>query len=628
MTKAQNRRESCCKGHATNENNNGYVVGPANSCRKISAVEMMKKGAGGSLAIVVAPDGGWGWVVVFAAFYCNVVVDGIIYSFGMLMNDMVNTFHEPESKITIVGSLLNGFYLIAGPFVSALLNSVDFRSVTIIGSVISCIAFVSAAYVESLYQLMFCYGFIGGIGFSMIYVSAVLIPGFYFDKWRALATGIAVCGSGIGTFVLAPLNAFLVEKYGWRVTIMVQAGLALSCAAAGILFRPLKPTIVEVPTINPVVMEPKIPEDEPLLTKNGIAERKMSLDSKHNAVKIGAPTAEEIYNHLSGRQTPEPRPISISCHSLNTHNQYLKDRLSPDLPEKKLSAVSLRRPSVSAHLMDRDDRFFGGSLSRLPQYSSQVSSLNYAMSVTRIPAWNDGEEGDNEEPCSKNNSFRRNMKKYYKSAMHTLTTMLDFSILSSPSFFVLTCSGFLTLLGFFVPFMYISEKAISMGMDKNIAVWLVSTTGLTNTFGRVICGWISSYESIDPILVNNVSLTFGGLYTILLPFLPYSVFSYYLYASLFGFSMACFASLRSTMIVELTGLELLTNAFGVLLMFQGVAAAVGSPLLGLFKDWTGTYDMSFYLSGIILTASAVICYPLRRVKKWEDDRKLRRPNSV
>lgn len=44
---------------------------------------------------------------------------------------------------------------------------------------------------------------------------------------------------------------------------------------------------------------------------------------------------------------------------------------------------------------------------------------------------------------------------------------------------------------------------------------------------------------------------------------------------------ACFASLRSTMIVELTGLELLTNAFGVLLMFQGLAAAIGSPLLGI-----------------------------------------------
>lgn len=74
-------------------------------------------------------------------------------------------------------------------------------------------------------------------------------------------------------------------------------------------------------------------------------------------------------------------------------------------------------------------------------------------------------------------------------------------------------------------------------MDRNAAVWLVSTTGMTNTLGRVICGWISSYESVDPILVNNVSLTFGGLYTVILPLLPYSVFSYYLYASLFGFSM-------------------------------------------------------------------------------------------
>lgn len=74
----------------------------------------MKKGTGGSLALIVPPDGGWGWVVVFAAFYCNVVVDGIIYSFGMLMSDMAKEFNETESKITIVGSLLNGFYLIAG----------------------------------------------------------------------------------------------------------------------------------------------------------------------------------------------------------------------------------------------------------------------------------------------------------------------------------------------------------------------------------------------------------------------------------------------------------------------------------------------------------------------------------
>jgi hypothetical protein len=32
--------------------------------------------------------------------------------------------------------------------------------------------------------------------------------------------------------------------------------------------------------------------------------------------------------------------------------------------------------------------------------------------------------------------------------------------------------------------------------------------------------------------------------------------------------------------VDLIGLEKLTNAFGLLLLFQGIAAAIGSPLAG------------------------------------------------
>jgi hypothetical protein len=43
---------------------------------------------------------------------------------------------------------------------------------------------------------------------------------------------------------------------------------------------------------------------------------------------------------------------------------------------------------------------------------------------------------------------------------------------------------------------------------------------------------------------------------------------------------ACFASLRSILIVDLMGLDKLTNAFGLLLLFQGIAAAIGSPLAG------------------------------------------------
>ena len=66
-----------------------------------------------------------------------------------------------------------------------------------------------------------------GIGFGLVYVPAVIAVGFYFERWRALATGIAVCGSGIGTFLMAPLSTLLISTYGWRGALLIQAGKAL-----------------------------------------------------------------------------------------------------------------------------------------------------------------------------------------------------------------------------------------------------------------------------------------------------------------------------------------------------------------------------------------------------------------
>jgi len=67
----------------------------------------------------------------------------------------------------------------------------------------------------------------------MVYLPCIVIVGFYFEKKRALATGIATCGSGIGTFVFSPLNTFLLDLYGWRNLLFIQAAIALNCAVCG-----------------------------------------------------------------------------------------------------------------------------------------------------------------------------------------------------------------------------------------------------------------------------------------------------------------------------------------------------------------------------------------------------------
>lgn len=49
---------------------------------------------------------------------------------------------------------------------------------------------------------------------------------------------------------------------------------------------------------------------------------------------------------------------------------------------------------------------------------------------------------------------------------------------------------------------------------------------------------------------------------------------------------AVFVSLRSILLVELLGLEMLTKSFGILILFQGIATMVGAPVAGeLVNGW-------------------------------------------
>ena len=78
-----------------------------------------------------------------------------------------------------------------------------------------------------------------GFGFGLMYLPAIVMVGFYFDKRRAFATGVAVCGSGIGGFIFAPLCEMLLRLYGWKGATWIIGGICLNGMVFGALFRPL-----------------------------------------------------------------------------------------------------------------------------------------------------------------------------------------------------------------------------------------------------------------------------------------------------------------------------------------------------------------------------------------------------
>ena len=63
-----------------------------------------------------------------------------------------------------------------------------------------------SAAANSIIILYFTVGVLTGLGFGLIYLPAIVSVSIYFEKKRAFATGIAVCGSGLGTFIMAPVT--------------------------------------------------------------------------------------------------------------------------------------------------------------------------------------------------------------------------------------------------------------------------------------------------------------------------------------------------------------------------------------------------------------------------------------
>lgn len=112
---------------------------------------------------------------------------------------------------------------------------------TIAGAILAGICLIISSFAQNVLTLIITQGIGTGFGFGLIYLPAIVSVTTYFEKYRSLATGIAVCGSGLGTFIFAPLTDYLIKEFGWRGATLILAAIVFNCVIFGAMFRPLEP---------------------------------------------------------------------------------------------------------------------------------------------------------------------------------------------------------------------------------------------------------------------------------------------------------------------------------------------------------------------------------------------------
>ncbi|XP_055338782.1 monocarboxylate transporter 12-like [Paramacrobiotus metropolitanus] len=571
-----------------------------------------------------APDGGYGWVIVVASFFCNFIVDGVAYSFAIYLTDWSEVFpHDGKDKISLVGSLLNGVYLCMGPISSALTNAFGFRVVIFSGAIIAAAAFVGSAFCTSVNALIGVFGILGGIGFGLIYSPSILCVCYYFEKKRALAVGICVCGSGVGAFAFPPLIGRVVDYYGWAGSMFILAGLVLQVCIAGAFMKTLA---VEV-TDNVEVRE--TPEEAPLLEQTTETYVRDANPPLNRTSSLNQPTNYRDLKHLKpqrmrNRSDSEPGTDVEIVHSrkyysqhgidvqtvekgkvehrfvAGTHRHYFS---TPDISQdiRKIKRVEFLPPFA------RKDIVVQGSLKHLDRASKEKLELD---SFRR-----DSQSGVSRRSQTKTTETivttapAEPPKKSFlpPELRQALKELSDFSIYTNVVFLIFSLASFFGMVAFYIPFMFITDyaKLNIEGVSNDQANLLISAIGLTNIFGRLFWGWLSDRPNMDPLIVHNCAIT---VVAIVLAFIP-ACLDYYSLAvvcGIFGFFVSPFISLLSIILTSRIGLDQLPSAFGQSQLVRGIASMVGSPFGGFLYEKTKNYSMTFWVSSAEFILAVVI----------------------
>uniref|UniRef100_A0A3P8SS10 Monocarboxylate transporter 10 n=1 Tax=Amphiprion percula TaxID=161767 RepID=A0A3P8SS10_AMPPE len=221
----------------------GCKPSPSPACEPEPGVQVERHGHGGGF---VPPEGGFGWLVVFAATWCNGSIFGIQNSFGILHLMLVKEHTDPEDqtsqfKVAWVGALAMGMIFFCSPIVSMFTDHFGCRKTAVSGATLAFIGLLSTSFANSLILRYFTYGILFGCGCSFAFQPSLVILGHYFRQRLGLANGVVTAGASLFSMGLPVLLKKVAEPLGLSRTFQILSLFMLVQALLALMFKPLLP---------------------------------------------------------------------------------------------------------------------------------------------------------------------------------------------------------------------------------------------------------------------------------------------------------------------------------------------------------------------------------------------------
>ena len=180
----------------------------------------------------------YGWFVVAAAFVVMLIGFGSAYTFSAFVVPLQQEFAASRGSVSLVFSLAGFLYFSLGVISGPLADRFGVRPLAIAGMLCVGAGLAFAGLARSLNEVYLGYGLGVGLGAGLSYVPVIGTVQRWFSKHRGFASGIAVSGIGVGTLIMPPIAAMLIDLHGWRTaylclgTFAVVIGVGMSLLLA------------------------------------------------------------------------------------------------------------------------------------------------------------------------------------------------------------------------------------------------------------------------------------------------------------------------------------------------------------------------------------------------------------
>ncbi|CAG4954278.1 unnamed protein product [Colias eurytheme] len=449
---------------------------------------------------LVAPDGGYGYFILFAVVLNMSVLNSYSNCYGILYQDFFTELHMGSTDITSINGVSGMCAALAGFMTAPLLKILSKRQTALLATFLFNCGLFCTAFAKSKIAFFFFQSLIQSSGIGLIFNIAASIINDYFVEKRLLANSIFQTLSALVSLLTPQILKWCIEVFGYRSALLWATAFSIHAFVGVTLYQPV-----------------------------ALHMKKVEISPKENEMKLLLQETIEASAKTNNGDTKED-------------NENIESN-----GDKKINT----RKSLTALI---------GSVVNLQLLKSFVLSINCLVPTVCVAA--------------------------------EMTYVL-----------------------------MIPQALHSYGWDDSDIAWAVSLLSFGDLIMRMslilLNKWLKKLGSRELYLfgiilgvASRIGMLLSENKTIILSFI-----------TLMGIARCIFLVVVILVISESVAPEHFTSAFGMFMMTSGIFNLTLGPALGLIRDYTGSYNLTFSITtailGIFGVIWAVFIILIRRKKSTE-----------